>query len=328
MNGQIPVAGIRRVFREGKEGAIAEVSEEAKAFQRWQRGNFYDVERLYARLWRSQVEGIDLGAIEKLMKKIGVTAKTCKSVEAALTFADEAISGLTKTSARFEGILEVLEIPHELRPHIKGRWKHKGKPPLRVFAPYASHVLRIELFFRVALGANLVASTRPSHKIDMAYLFYLPFCMLFTSSDKLHRQCASLFLRPNQQFVWGPELKADLAALNAHFSALPEETKRQGIYKFASQLPVESQGLIRKLFERYTPNLLKSAASLDPENINQTAHKKIMEEMNKWDSAPSEGVSRGGELETLIIKRSVSRTRGSWIQVGPEVADTPQADEN
>ena len=324
MNGQIPVAGIRRVFRDGKEGAIAEISEEAKAFERWQRGDFYDVERVHARRWRAQVESVDLTAIEMSMKKIGVSAKTCKSVEAALKFADEAVAGLTKTSARFEGILGVLEIPHELRPYVKDRWKRKGKPPLRVFAPYASHILRVELFFRVALGANLVASTRPSHKVDMAYFFYLPFCMFFVSGDKLHRQCASLFLRPNQQFVWGPELKADLGALNAYFSALPEETRQQGIYKFASRLPEESQGIIRKLFECHTPHLLKPTASLDPKKINHAAHKKILEDMKKWDSAPSEGISRGGELETLIVKRSVSRTRGSWVQLGPEVVDIPQ----
>lgn len=328
MNGQIPMAGMRRVFREGKEGAVAEVSEEAKAFHRWQGGDFYDVERLHARRWRAHVENIDLSAIEKSMKKIGVSAKTCKSVEAALKFADEAVAGLTKTSARFEGILAVLEIPQELRQYIKDRWKHKGKPPLRVFAPYASHILCIELFFRVALGANLVASTRPSHKVDIAYLFYLPFCMIFVSNDKLHRQCAPLFLRPDQQFVGGLELKTDLAALNTHFSALPAEIRQQGIYKFANRLPEESQGVIRKLFERHTPQLLKPAASLDPEKINKSAHKKIVEDMKKWDNAPSEGISQGGELETLIIKRSVSRTRGSWVQVGREVADAPKTDKD
>ena len=258
------------------------------------------------------------------MKKIGVTAKTCRSVEAALKFADEVVAGLTKSSARFEGILEVLEIPFQLRPYIKERWKHRGKPPLRVFAPYALHVLRVELFFRVALGANLIASTRPSHKIDMAYLFYLPFCMIFVSSDRLHKQCASLFLRRDQHFVWGAELKEDLAALNMHFSALPVETRQQGIYKFASRLPDESQGLIRKLFENHTPHLLKQAVSLDPGKINPAAHKKIVEDIKKWDSAPSGGFSQGGELETLIVKRSVSRTRGSWVQVGPEVPDIPR----
>lgn len=328
MNGQIPIAGMRRAFRDGKEGAIAEVSEEAKAFHRWQRGDFLDVERLHARRWRVQVESIDLTAIEKSMKKIGVNAKTCKSVEAALKFADEAVAGLTKTSARFDGILGVLEIPQNFRSFIKDRWKRKGKPPLRAFAPYASHILRVELFFRIALGANLIASTRSSHKVDMAYLFYLPFCMIFVSTDRLHKQCAPLFLRPNQEFVWGLDLKADLTALNAHFSALPAETRQQGIYKFAGRLPEESQGVIRQLFSRHTPNLLKPAASLDPEKINGVAHKKILEDMEKWDSASTVGVSRGNGLETMIIKRSVSRVRGSWVQVGPEVADTPRSEKD
>ena len=319
MTGQIPVAGMRRVFRDGKEGAIAEISEEAKAFQRWQRGNFYDVERLHARSWRAQVESINLDAIEKSMKKIGVTAKTCKSMGAALKFADDALFGLTKTPARFDGALEVLGVPRQLRSTIKNRWKYRGKPSLRIFAPYAAHMLRVELFFRVALGANLIASTRPSHQIDMAYLFYLPFCMIFVSSDKLHKQCAPLFLRPDQKFVWGHELKTDLAVLNAHYSAFPTEIKQQGIYKFAKELPEESQGIIRNLFEYYSPNLLKSSEFRDPNEIKKNTHDEILEDMKKWDAAPSAGTSRNHELETMIIKRSVSRVRGSWVQFGPEV---------
>lgn len=321
MTGQIPMAGMRRVFRDGKEGAIAEVSEEAKAFQRWRLGDFYDVERLYARRWRTQVESINLDVIERSMKKIGITAKTCKSMESAIKFADEALSGLTKTPARFDGALEVLGVPSTLRLTIKNRWKNQGKPPLRVFAPYAAHMLRVELFFRVALGANLIASTRPSHQIDMAYLFYLPFCMIFISCDKLHRQCAPFFMRPDQQFVWGHELKEDLGALNTYYSALPDEIKLQGIFSFAKGLPEESQGIIRKLFERYSPNLLKPTRSLDPKELKKTTHKKIMEDIKQWEAASSRVLSTSDnhDLETLIIKRSVSRMRGSWLQFGPEV---------
>lgn len=324
MTGQIPMAGMRQVVRDGKEAAIAEVSKEAKAFHRWQNGAFFEVERLHAREWRLQVENTDLSAIEKAMKQIGISSKTCKSLDAALALADSVVAGLSKTSSRFDGMLEVLEVPQRLRAYIKERWKRRGRPPLHTFAPYAAHVLRVELFFRAALGANLVASTRASHKVDMAYLFYLPFCTLFASSDKLHRQCAPLFMRSNQEFVWGLDLKADLGALNAHFSALPTEVRQQGIYKFASRLPVESQGLIRKLFERHTPNLLKPAAVLDPAAINRGADKKLLEEMKSWESAPTVAPSRrstGDVLETMIIKRSISRTRGSWVQIGPEVND-------
>lgn len=325
--GRIPVADIRHVYRDGMEGAIAEVAEEAKAFQRWQRGKFLDVERHHAARWREYVENLDLTAVEKAMKKLGLSAKTCKSVDAALRFADEALDGLTKSVGRFDIMLEVLEIPENFRPYIKDRWKRKGKPPLRMFAPYAAHVLRVELFFRIALGANLISSGRPSNKIDIAYLFYLPFCMVFVSSDKLHRQCAPLFLRKDQDFVWGPDLKKDLAGLNAHYSALPEETRQQGIYKFANRLPDESKGVMRALFERHVPALLQPPTFVDPARIAPDTHQRIVENMRQWEGA-REGAPQGRELETLIIKRVVRKNRGSWTQVGPEIADVDESGEN
>jgi hypothetical protein len=324
MTGQIPIAGMRQVVRDGKEAAIAEVSKEAEAFHRWQKGAFFEVERRHAREWRLQVENTDLSAIEKAMKLIGINSKTCKSLDAALALADAVVAGLSKTSSRFDSMMEVLEVPLQLRAHIKERWKHLHKPPLKSFAPYATHVLRVELFFRAALGANLVASTRTSHKVDMAYLFYLPFCTLFASSDRLHRQCAPLFMRSNQEFVWGLDLKADLGSLNSHFSALQEEVRQQGIHKFANRLPEESQGLIRKLFEKHTPNLLMPVPTLDPATMNQETHRKLVEDMKKWESAPTVASSRSSiskDMEMMIIKRSISRTRGSWVQIGPEVKD-------
>ena len=329
MDGRIPMANMRRVVRDGKEGAIADVSPEAKAFNRWQRGGFQEVERRYAREWRRQVENTDLSAMHLAMKKIGITSKTCKTLEAALELADDVIAGLTKTSVRFDGILSVLDIPDDARPDIRERWKRKGKPLLKTFAPYAAHVLRVELFFRSALGADLIGRGRPSHRVDMAYLFYLPFCTLFTSSDKLHRLCAPLFLRPDQEFVWGLDLKDDLRALNTHFSELPPGVKEKGVFKFANRLPPESQGLIRKLFERHTPNLLKPASTLDPDKLNDGTHKKIREDMDKWRNAPEFPAperSIGVRLETMIIERSVSRSRGSWVLLGPEVTDDPEGE--
>ncbi|MCO7633677.1 hypothetical protein NJF54_17755 [Pseudomonas guariconensis] len=322
LNGQIPSANMRRVVRDNKEGAIAEITPEAKAFQRWQDGQFYDVERLYAREWRRQVESIDLTVIERAMKQLGISSKTCKTLDSAINLADQFLNGLTKTPSRFDSALEVLDVPTSMRRHVKERWKHKHKPSLRTFAPYAAHVLRVELFFSIAVGANLVASTRASHKVDIAYLYYLPFCTLFASSDKLHRQCAPLFMRTDQEFVWGGDLKADLGRLNTHFSSLPEEVKKLGIYKFANQLPAESQGLIRKLFERHTPNMLKIPEAVDPEKNAKNSHKKLLDEARLWASAPAMAAgdqASDGELEIMVIKRAISRNRGSWVQIGPEI---------
>jgi hypothetical protein len=179
------------------------------------------------------------------------------------------------------------------------------------------------LFFHIAIGAGLIASTRPSHKVDMAYLFYLPFCQVFTSCDRLHRQCAPLFLREDQEFIWGSDLKADLKDLNSYYQTLPEEVKSQGIYKFAKGLPDESDGVIRKLLKRHTPNVLSPKSNVDTTKLSQVAGKKIVEEIKKWESAPNAATEKemSGEWESLVIKRSVQRQRGSWLQIGPEVPD-------
>src|SRR3546814_2161364 len=72
---------------------------------------------------------------------------------------------------------------------------------------------------------------------------------LFVSGDKLHRTAAPLFMDTRQRFVWGPDLKADLAALNAHFAALPDEEKAKGLFTLASKPPADHNGLVADLWE-------------------------------------------------------------------------------
>jgi hypothetical protein len=322
LTGQIPIAGMRQVVQGGRQGAVMEVSPEAKAFARWQRGRFLDVDRLHARLWRAHLNRIDLSAIEHAMKHAGINSKTCKTLQTALEIADTSILGLTKSPGRFDAMLEVLSIPFEARCPIKERWKLKRQPRLASFAPYAAHLLRVEIFFHAAIGANLIGSARATNRVDMAYLFYLPFCTLFVSSDHLHRACAPLFMRQDQEFVWGQDLKLDLTSVNSYYAALPHEIRLQGIYKFANHLPDESRGLIRSLFERHAPRLLKPERVLDPDKLNPEAHRKLVQHIKDWESSPdnhSDALGSDGELDSLILKRSVSRKRGSWVQVGPEI---------
>jgi hypothetical protein len=62
--------------------------------------------------------------------------------------------------------------------------------------------------------------------VDLAYLYYLPFCMVFVSNDRLHERCVPCSLTEHkaivdgwelsvdQEFVSGRNLKADLAKLD------------------------------------------------------------------------------------------------------------------
>ena len=98
-------------------------------------------------------------------------------------------------------LFSFLDIPPDLQRAILQRWSIDQFRPLAEYSPYAAHVLVVELFFQIALAANLISAERPSNRIDVAYLCYLPFSTVFISSDKVHRKCAPVFLRNNQEFV-------------------------------------------------------------------------------------------------------------------------------
>ena len=114
--------------------------------------------------------------------------------------------------------LTSIGVTPKFQQEIITRWHASSRPSIRKFAPYFTHVLSVDLVFLFGIGADLIGRGRPSLKIDIAYLYYLPFCMVFTSNDHLHKSLTPLFLRPNQSFVSGKELKADLGKLDAHMT--------------------------------------------------------------------------------------------------------------
>ncbi len=114
--------------------------------------------------------------------------------------------------------------------------------------------------------------------------------------------------------------------MNVHYLSLSDEAKSQGIYKFARRLPDESNGIIRALYQRHTKGLLEPPREIKPDKLDPDAHKKIVDQIEGWKSASSATpqASEGGcdELESVVIERSITRKRGSWFQVGPDIKDS------
>jgi hypothetical protein len=326
MDGRIPVAGFRPVRHQGKSGAVLEITPEARAFERWKDGDFFGLERTQARVWRQCIARIDLAGLRATMNSLGVSPKTCRSLADAKMLADRAVNALTKSTGRFAHALEALAVPSDVRQAITYRWKRLKKVPLKVFAPYAAHSLTVETFFRIAVGAGHISAGRATNQVDMAYLNYLPFCQFFVSADKLHRSCAPLFLRPDQAFVWGSDLKSSLATVDRYFGSLAPEIKAQGIHRFARTLPDAEQGCLRELFECYTPKLLKRQGDpMDQPPSSIERQKELAREIRGLGSAPEAPLRRRlvdmDAVDSMVIKRSVRRRRGSWFQIDPSIRD-------
>jgi hypothetical protein len=94
MRGVPAIAGGRPVrHTDGKVGVVYDQSPEAKAFDRWQRQQFYELEREFASRWREQLKAAkhaDMAKLAKSALKISVSPKT---LEDALAIANEVVEG-------------------------------------------------------------------------------------------------------------------------------------------------------------------------------------------------------------------------------------------
>lgn len=315
MNGQIPVAGARPVqSKDGHKGVVYDVTPEAQAFTRWQHSDFKEVERRFARGWRNMLTTLDLPGTAKRMQALGIDSKSCKTVDQAHQIATALVQSNARPFEQMGLLFAFVDIPPQLHRQILERWSIDRYRPLAQYAPYAAHVLSVELFFQICIAANLISTERASNRIDIGYLFYLPFCMLFTSSDKLHRKCAAPFLRSNQSFVWGQDLKAELGRLNRHFSELPESERERGIMKFARSPVGDDGSLIIQLWDKHAPGWRRSdeqETQVDPE-----AERKLVESLRHFTQAPTVKAEpedpHFADPDRLSIERFVRKKKGNW----------------
>ena len=178
--GQIPLADGRPVRnKDGKTGVVFKNSPEAESFSRWQRGQFFEIEKDTASDWRTMLSNLNLPDVKRRMREAGVTPHTCKTISDAYHQAISLVHSSAAPDEKFELLFSFVNIPVHLQAEIYHRWRTANSPPLAQFAPFAAHVLIVELFFQIALAANLISSDRASNRADIAYLFYLPFCNIF-----------------------------------------------------------------------------------------------------------------------------------------------------
>ena len=203
MTGQIPLSQGRLVKNAGKPGAVFQQSHESEAFSRWQKNEFQEIERLYASSWRSALHNLKLPEVAKFFRALGIDKNSCNNLQDASDLARATVHTSDKRSGIMPLALRFLNVPQHLHHDVRKCWRNAGYPSLFEYAPYAAFVLTVELFFYIALAASLISSERASNRVDIAYLFYLPFCMMFVSNDRLHQSCAPLFLRDDQELVWG-----------------------------------------------------------------------------------------------------------------------------
>lgn len=321
MDGRPVVPAGRRGTTGQGFGMIFDLSHEAQAFQRWQKGEFLDVERFHAREWREALAQIDLNALRLMKNGLENPDQLPKSLKEAHQLSNTVVErgGLNILATA----INLFAIPARFHRPISERWHDEGARSFFEFAPYAAYCLTLELFFMVSTVKGLLG-TRATNRVDISYLHYLPFAQIFVSNDKLHRTVTPFFLRDNQRFIWGEDLKRDLRRLDEHFSAFPEEEKSQGLFRFATKPPADGEFLTAQLWAMF-----RGPASLDMPDIpvgpkldQSQAVKKMLADIERLDEtakpvrSPIE-VGGADEFESMVIERSIPVRRGKWRIMPP-----------
>jgi len=316
------IGGARPVRYEGKAGVVYEESPESKAFSRWQDQRFSDLEREFASRWRTQVLATDNRAAARIAREALRIQHAPKSLDEALAIAKEAVGSVRNRYATLKAAYSLLGLPNSYWEGVREYWKEVGGPPISEFAPYASHCLLVDTFFYVCVDKGLIAGERASNRIDMAYLYYLPFTMMFVSNDRLHRRTAPMFMNERQQFVYGEDVKKDLAQLDRYYSALPDSQKEEGLFRLAAYPPNDDRFLATRLHRQY--GMAMRPTSKDPTEIGREAKEKILARSRGISEAPPVPLDElsPDELrnpEGIVIKRRVPLHRGKWRILPPGV---------
>jgi hypothetical protein len=181
-------------------------------------------------------------------------------------------------------------------------------------------MLTINIFFCLVLPTQLLRDVKASHQVDLAYLYYLPFCHVFTSRDNFHRQIVPLFLDPSQTFVNGDDLKNDLRKLDALYSALPEKELKRGLINFAAHPPEDTSFLTTQLWDKHLPRW-RDIAAMPKRERDPEEDKKLIEEINRMSDSPElkpHGEHDVDKLGYVTIFRNVRLRKGKWQRFSEE----------
>ena len=107
------VAGGRPVESGGKKGVNIDISPEAKAFNRWQDGEYQQIERDFAKAWRTHIKAMTFESSAIYAEKLGIDISACKNQDDAFRAATQIVTKTDKPYDLIAFIVNAVGIPQE-----------------------------------------------------------------------------------------------------------------------------------------------------------------------------------------------------------------------
>jgi hypothetical protein len=252
MTGQVPLEGGKTTTNAaGQTGVVFGPSPENRAINRWRVADFSEAEKELAEFWREATRALDLERFrrENLARMKIHRFRNLDNLHRYIKFITQP-TGVAERRQLFRAVMNEFDVPAEAQVFMLASWAAAGCPAIDTYSPYAYHCFKVNQVFGYGVITGLI-TTRPSNRIDTHYFYYVPFCVVFCSRDNLHRDLASTFLRHDQSFVHGDELKADLRSLVEKANALTLEERRERESEYGSYPPFDENSVIHRLWRKH-----------------------------------------------------------------------------
>lgn len=294
---------------------------EAEVLHRWQQGDFLEAERAVAREWRAALAAHDIDQEAAIAVNVLPSGLKVSNLDELKAVIDSVCLGADRHL--LDLLMEFLDVPVGSRPKVFERWGASGSPSdLSSFAPFATHVFKVDLLYLIGVARGFISGERASNRVDMAYLYYLPFCMVFASGDRLHERTVPLFLSQDQRYIRATDLKAALAELDVYFESLPDHVKEQGVMRFAGFPPSTLDNEVTKSWDQLMrPDWREIGREreeqiADPEFWTRPLASAAEVQATQSSATPltEEEAQAVGESDPdlMFVKRSVPVRRGRW----------------
>lgn len=264
----------------GIKGYLVKETQEEKAIYKWRDGNFSEADRELSALWRITTTRENILKNLQHALKNNIKARFSNLNELNV-FVDSTLVEPSNQHLLLLSLFENYDIDAWTSLQILQRWNQLGNPLLKKFAPYAFHCMKVDALFHYSLASELI-STRPTNRVDLEYLYYLPFGNIFTSDDKVHKDLAPLLISNYQKFIPGSDLKKDLKIIVNNFENSGINEKR----KLKNGPPIIEGSITYELWKEFYGYPERSGWR---ENISEKEKEMIREKFNEFFEAIKNG---------------------------------------
>ena len=274
----VPVVsgGIQLETSKGEKGIFFDEPAEWKLVRKWQQGKYTLVDRVISGVWRKISKEFDMESYVREFKKANSDLPKANNFPDMYKSIYDIAMEVSFQDFYLNFIMNEFNVSPRYRAYILTRWQRRSNLMLCDFAPYAFYCLNVSLIFHFGLANNLITPKR-TNPIDLEYLYYLPFCMVFVSGDKFQADLSKLLLKQEQVFVDRDVLKSDLRWLKEEWGSLDKSEKEKRFYDYGAYPPqYNSDSITYKLWKKHMKPWKLGSGNL---KLTEDQEKRVMEQM-------------------------------------------------